>query len=89
MTKADVCLFVTLVRFDIAYYSLFKCNLRRIADYPALNAYQARMLALPGVRKTVSVSHVKRGYHSIKALNPNGIVPVGPELTDVLLEVTE
>jgi putative glutathione S-transferase len=78
--EADVRLFVTLVRFDVAYHGLFKCNLRRIADYPALSAYQTRILSLPGVRDTVSIDHIKRGYHSIKALNPTGIVPVGPEL---------
>ena len=78
-TEADVRLFVTLVRFDVAYHGLFKCNLRRIADYPALSRYQARILAIPGVRDTVSIDHIKRGYYSIKALNPTGIVPVGPE----------
>jgi putative glutathione S-transferase len=69
-TEADVRLFVTLVRFDVAYHGLFKCNLRRIADYPALSAYQARILAMPGVHETVSIDHIKRGYYSIKALNP-------------------
>lgn len=78
LTEADVRLFVTMIRFDVAYHGLFKCNLRRIADYPALSAYQARMLALPGVRETVSIDHIKRGYYSIKALNPTGIVPLGP-----------
>lgn len=78
-TEADVRLFVTLVRFDVAYHSLFKCNLRRIADYPALSRYQERILAIPGVRDTVSFDHIKRGYYSIKALNPTGIVPLGPE----------
>ena len=82
VTEADIRLFVTLVRFDVAYHGLFKCNLRRMADYPALSAYQARMLALPGVRETVSVNHIKRGYYSIKALNPTGIVPLGPELPE-------
>ena len=81
LTEADLRLFVTLVRFDPAYHGLFKCNLRRIADYPALSAYLARVLAIPGVRETVSVDHIKRGYYSIKALNPNGIVPVGPALS--------
>ena len=79
-TETDIRLFVTLVRFDAAYYGLFKCNLRRIADYPALSAYMARVLALPGVRETVSIDHIKRGYYSIKALNPTQIVPVGPDL---------
>ena len=80
LTEADIRLFVTLVRFDAAYHGLFKCNLRRIADYPALSAYQAMMLAVPGVAETVNIEHVKAGYYSIKALNPNGIVPKGPDL---------
>lgn len=57
-TEADVRLFVTLVRFDVADHGLFKCNLRRIADYPALSAYQARILAIRGVRDTVSIDHI-------------------------------
>ena len=80
LTEADVRLFVTLVRFDAAYYGLFKCNLRRIADYPALQRYLERVLAVPGIRETVSIDHIKRGYYSIKALNPTTIVPVGPAL---------
>jgi putative glutathione S-transferase len=80
LTEADVRLFVTLVRFDAAYHGLFKCNLRRLKDYTALGAYLACVLAVPGVRETVSIEHIKRGYYSIKALNPNGIVPVGPDL---------
>lgn len=80
LTETDIRLFVTLVRFDAAYHGLFKCNLRRLADYGALSAYLARILAMPGVRETVSIDHIKRGYYSIKALNPNGIVPLGPEL---------
>jgi putative glutathione S-transferase len=80
LTESDIRLFVTLVRFDAAYHGLFKTNLRRIADYPALSAYLARMLDVPGVRGTVSIDHIKRGYYSIKRLNPTGIVPVGPDL---------
>lgn len=80
LTEADVRLFVTLVRFDAAYHGLFKCNLRRISDYPRLSAFMAEMLGVPGVRETVSIDHIKRGYYSIKALNPNGIVPKGPDL---------
>lgn len=79
-TEADIRLFVTLVRFDVAYHGLFKTNRKRIADYPGLSAYQARILAIPGVAETVSIDHIKRGYYSIKALNPSGIVPIGPEL---------
>ncbi|PZU95220.1 MAG: glutathione-dependent reductase [Chelatococcus sp.] len=80
LTETDIRLFVTLVRFDAAYHGLFKCNLRRIADYRALSAYLSRMLAVPGIADTVSIDHIKRGYYSIKALNPNGIVPLGPDL---------
>lgn len=79
-TETDIRLFVTLVRFDAAYFGLFKCNLRRIADYPDLQAYMMRMLDIPGVRSTVSIDHIKRGYYSVKALNPTQIVPVGPDL---------
>lgn len=79
-TEADIRLFVTLVRFDAAYYGLFKTNLRRIADYPSLSAYLERFLSLPGVRETVSIDHIKRGYYSIRRLNPSGIIPVGPDL---------
>nr|WP_294527107.1 glutathione S-transferase family protein [uncultured Rhodopila sp.] len=85
LTEADVRLFVTLIRFDAAYHGLFKCNLRRLADYENLSAYLARMLAVPGIRETVSIDHIKRGYYSIKVLNPNGIVPVGPDLTSLAL----
>ena len=80
LTETDLRLFVTLVRFDAAYHGLFKCNLRRIADYPGLTAYLGRMLGVPGVRATVDLDHIKRGYYSVKHLNPTGIVPVGPDL---------
>ncbi|WP_421507553.1 glutathione S-transferase family protein [Erwinia rhapontici] len=81
MTEADIRLFVTLIRFDVAYHGLFKCNLRQLRDFPALDAYLQRLLALPGVRETVSIDHIKQGYYSIKALNPNGIVPAGPDMS--------
>ncbi|MBP1807363.1 glutathione S-transferase family protein [Rubellimicrobium aerolatum] len=80
LTETDIRLFVTLVRFDAAYHGLFKCNLKRVADHPALEGFLRRVLDLAGVRGTVSLSHIKRGYHSIKALNPTGIVPKGPAL---------
>jgi glutathionyl-hydroquinone reductase len=79
-TEADIRLFVTLVRFDAAYFGLFKTNKRRIADYMNLQTYLERILAIPGVRETVNIDHIKQGYYSIKSLNPTGIVPVGPEL---------
>ena len=80
LTETDIRAFVTLIRFDAAYHGLFKCNRRRIADYPNLSAYLGRMLAVPGIARTVNLDHIKRGYYSIKALNPNGIVPLGPDL---------
>lgn len=88
-TEADIRLFVTLIRFDAAYHGLFKTNIRRIADYPRLSAYMARVLRLPGVRDTVNLDHIKAGYYSIKALNPNGIVPVGPDHVISLLETAQ
>jgi putative glutathione S-transferase len=83
LTESDIRLFVTLIRFDAAYHGLFKTNLRRIADYPRLSAFVERMLEVPGVRETVNIDHIKRGYYSIKALNPLGIVPVGPDLPGI------
>lgn len=77
-TETDIRLFVTLVRFDVAYHGLFKLNRRRIADYPRLFAYQRRLLDRAGVAETVNVDHIQRGYYSIRALNPTGIVPTGP-----------
>ncbi|QDY43374.1 glutathione S-transferase family protein [Candidatus Pantoea soli] len=82
LTEADIRLFVTLVRFDAAYHGLFKCNLRRLRDYPLLDRYLKSMLAVSGVRQTVNLDHIKQGYYSIKALNPNGIVPAGPDMAD-------
>ncbi len=79
-TEADIRLFVTLIRFDAAYHGLSKCDLRRIADHPGLSAHLARVLGIPGVRETANLDHIKRGYYSIKARNPTGIVPLGPDL---------
>lgn len=78
-TETDIRAFVTLVRFDAAYHGLFKCNLRRLVDYPRLTAYTARIYHLPGMAETVKIDHIKRGYYAIRALNPTGIVPLGPE----------
>lgn len=80
LTETDIRLFVTLVRFDVAYHGLFRCNLRRISDYPLLTTYLHRLLAFDKIADTVNIEHIKRGYYSIKMLNPTGIVPVGPEL---------
>lgn len=79
ITETDIRLFVTLVRFDPAYHGVFKCNLRRLIEYPNLRAFVDRVLAVPGVRDTVNIDHIKRGYYSMKTLNPSGIVPLGPD----------
>ena len=79
LTEADWRLFTTLVRFDAVYYTHFKCNGRRIADYPALSAYLQRLLAVPGVRETVNLEHIKQHYfYSHETINPHRIVPLGP-----------
>jgi putative glutathione S-transferase len=81
MTEADWRLFTTLVRFDPVYVGHFKCNLRRIADYPNLSNYLRDLYQVPGVAETVNFDHIKRHYYaSHKAINPTGIVPAGPEL---------
>jgi len=79
-TESDIRAFVTLVRFDLAYHGVFKCNRKRIVDYSALQAYLLRALDWRGLRETVSVDHIKRGYYSITSLNPNGVVPLGPDI---------
>lgn len=79
LTETDWRAFVTLIRFDVAYHGLFKCNLRRIIDYPNLSAYLKRLYEVPGVADTVDFHHIKRTYYSIPRLNPSGIVPLGPE----------
>ena len=78
LSEVDIRVFVTLVRFDLAYHGLFKCNVRRLADYRNLAAYVRRLLAVPAFREATNEEHIKRGYYSIAALNPNGIVPIGP-----------
>ncbi|MEI2383604.1 glutathione S-transferase family protein [Breoghania sp. JC706] len=81
LTEADWRLFTTLVRFDAVYVGHFKCNLRRIADYPHLSNYLRELYQVPGVAETVNMDHIKRHYYgSHKTINPTGIVPVGPEL---------
>jgi putative glutathione S-transferase len=79
ITETDWRAFVTLIRFDVAYHGLFKCNLRRLIDYPRLSAYLKRLYDVPGVADTVDFHHIKRTYYSIPRVNPNGIVPLGPE----------
>ena len=81
LTEADVRLFTTLVRFDPVYVGHFKCNLRRLTDYPRLWRYARRIYALPGVARTVDLREIKSHYYrSMPELNPSGIVPRGPAL---------
>jgi putative glutathione S-transferase len=81
ITEADWRLFTTLVRFDPVYYVLFKCNLRRIADYPNLSNYLRDLYQQPGIAETVNMDHIKRSYYRARPhMNPLGIIPVGPEL---------
>lgn len=80
-TEADIRLFVTLIRFDAAYHGIFKCNRNLLHEFNHINAYLKRVLDIPGIRDTVNIDHIKQGYYSIKALNPNMIVPAGPDLS--------
>ena len=80
-SEADLRLFPTLARFDVAYHYAFKCNIRRLIDYPALWAYAKRIYAMPGVAETVRFDIYKQGYFSPSELrNPLGIVPAGPDI---------
>ncbi|WP_315762994.1 MULTISPECIES: glutathione S-transferase family protein [unclassified Bradyrhizobium] len=79
LTEADIRLFTTLIRFDAVYVGHFKCNLRRIADYPHLSAYTRDLYQWPGIADTVNFEHIKRHYYeSHRSINPTGIVPAGP-----------
>jgi putative glutathione S-transferase len=85
LTEADWRLFTTLVRFDPVYSGHFKCNLRRLVDYPNLWAFTRELYQRPGIAGTTNFTHIKRHYYqSHRSINPTGIVPVGPEL-DFLL----
>ncbi|MCZ4089848.1 glutathione S-transferase family protein [Sinorhizobium psoraleae] len=80
LTEADIRLFVTLIRFDAAYHGVFKCNIRRIEDYPSLSNYVREIYQWPGIRESVRIDHIKRGYYGIRHVNPTGIVAAGPVL---------
>jgi putative glutathione S-transferase len=81
VTEADWRLFTTLIRFDAVYYGHFKCNLKRLVDYPNLWRYTRELYQWPGVASTVNFDHIKQHYYrSHPSINPNGIVPVGPIL---------
>ena len=81
ITEADWRLFTTLLRFDPVYHGHFKCNLRRLVDYPKLWAYTRELYQWPGVAETVDFAHIKGHYYaSHGTINPTGIVPMGPLL---------
>jgi len=80
-TEADLRLFPTLIRFDTVYYVLFKCNLRRLSDYHNLSNYTREIYQMKGVAETVDFGLIKLGYYGgMRHINPNGILPVGPDI---------
>jgi len=81
LTEADWRLFTTLVRFDNVYHLHFKCNRRRIIDYPNLWAYTRELYQMQGVAETVKMDHIVRHYHfSHETINPNRIIPINPNI---------
>ena len=83
VTLADVRLFTTLFRFDVVYYGLFKCNRRRIQDYQHLGPYLRDLYQLPGVADTCDLDAVKRDYYgNLFPLNPGGLIPAGPDMSE-------
>ncbi len=81
LTEADWRMFTTLVRFDAVYVGHFKCNKKRIADYPALSNYLRELYQYPGIAETVDIDYIKAHYYgSHETINPTRIIPIGPEL---------
>ena len=81
LTEADWRLFTTLLRFDPVYHGHFKCNRRRLVDYPNLWAYTRELYQVPGVAETVNFHHIKQHYYASHLnINPSGVVPKGPDL---------
>ncbi len=81
LTEADWRFFATLIRFDAVYFGHFKCNLRRVSDFPNLSNYTAELYQVPGIAETVDIPRIKEHYYgSHRHVNPTGIVPKGPEL---------
>jgi putative glutathione S-transferase len=81
VTEADWAFFTTLVRFDPVYHGHFKCNVRRIVDYPNLWGYLRELYQYPGVAETVDIGHIKEHYYrSHESINPTRIVAKGPEI---------
>ena len=81
ITEADIRLFTTLIRFDPVYVGHFKCNLKRIKDFPALSKFINNITSIKGIKETININDIKTHYYkSHPTINPNGIVPVGPIL---------
>lgn len=81
LTEADICMFTTLIRFDAVYHTHFKCNIRRISDYPNLGPYLRDVYQAGDIAETVNIDHIKQHYYrSHESVNPKRIVPKGPEL---------
>ena len=78
LSEADWRLFPTLLRFDLAYHGNFKCNLKRIQDYPNLWGYTRELYQIPGIDQTIDLARMKAGYYTIAAVNPTQVVPAGP-----------
>ncbi|WP_100641016.1 glutathione S-transferase family protein [Alteromonas facilis] len=90
ITEADWRLFTTLVRFDTVYVGHFKCNLKRIVDYPNLWGYLRDLYAQPGIADTVNQTHIKRHYYySHDMINPTRVVPMGPDIDFTLPHARE
>lgn len=87
LTEADWRLFPTLIRFDLVYNTLFKCNKHRLQDYPQLSRYTRGLYLYPGIAETVNIEHIKQGYWRKSERNPLGIIPLGPDI-DYLIEST-
>ncbi|MEZ4366782.1 MAG: glutathione S-transferase family protein [Kofleriaceae bacterium] len=81
LTEADIALFTTLLRFDLVYYAHFKCNLRRLQDYPNLWGFTRELYQHPAIRPTCDLDHIKTHYYwSQTSVNPHRLVPLGPTL---------
>jgi len=78
-TEADIRLFTTLIRFDLAYFGLFKCNIKQLADFPHLSGFTREIYQMAPVKESVHFDHIKTHYYGgLRHLNPSGIIPVGP-----------
>ncbi|KAM1032498.1 hypothetical protein ACFX2I_036078 [Malus domestica] len=80
LSEADIRLFVTLIRFDEAYAVNFKCNKKLLREYPNLFNYTKDIFQVPGVSSSVNMDHIKRGYYTMAAINPSGIIPIGSNI---------